>query len=83
MIDETTEVPELDTEAEKALARGELPEGEVQTSEANPPTVHIIVNRDGAQVSVDVVATGDVRVTEIESLIKLGLNKWQQQAGLG
>lgn len=76
--------------ADDALERGELPEGEVQsqTSEVrpNPPTVHILVNRpedSNGQVTVDVYGTGDLRVTEIETIIKLGLNKWQQQAGLG
>ncbi len=86
---------ELTPEAEEALALGELPEGELQVQERSsddvvvneqPPTVHIVVNRpdDGAgQVTVDVVGTGDIRVTEIETVIKLGLAKWQQQAGLG
>lgn len=84
------EVPELTPEAEEALERGELPEGEVQsqTSEVNvnPPTVHILVNRTeegSGQVTVDVYGTGDLRVTEIETIIKLGLNKWREQAGLG
>lgn len=49
-----------------------------------PPTVHILVERgpDGG-VSVDVLATGDVRVTEIESILRLALKRWESKSGIG
>jgi hypothetical protein len=49
-----------------------------------PPTVHILVERDEAGgATVDVVATGDIRVTEVESILKLALKRWETKAGLG
>ena len=49
-----------------------------------PPTVHITIERgaDGG-VAVDVLATGDVRVTEIESILRLALRRWEAKSGIG
>jgi len=48
------------------------------------PTVHVLVERDPetGNIDVDVIATGDVRATEVESLLKLGLNKWRGKINL-
>jgi hypothetical protein len=52
--------------------------------EPEPNVVHVIVNRaeDGTVSIGDVVATGDIRVTEISDLLTLGRKHWREKAGL-
>lgn len=51
--------------------------------EEQPGAVHIIKSEDDSgAVVVNVVGTGDLRATEIETVIKLGLKHWQQQIGV-
>lgn len=54
----------------------------VETQQVELPTIHILVQREQDKIDCDVVATGDIRATEVESLIKMGLNKWRQKINL-
>ena len=66
-------------EAEQAAA-----EKEPTQPEEAAPTIHIpVIRGEDGNITVDVLATGDVRVTEIESLLKLALKRWEEKAGLG
>jgi len=62
----------------------EEPVPNVEGQQVQQPTVHILVERDAesGNIEVDVVATGDVRATEVESLLKLGLTKWRAKINL-
>lgn len=84
MSDEPADEPLLEKQtAPDDEPADEAPEQDVEVSEPQPPaTVHILVNRDGGRTAVEVFATGDVRPTEIETIIRLGLNKWQTDAGI-
>lgn len=76
--------PELDEEAVELTAE-DVPEVEVRTEgeQVQVPAVQILVQRDSdGNIDCDVVATGDVRATEVETVIKMGLNKWRGKIGL-
>lgn len=54
-----------------------------QAAEEQPNAV--VVLREFAEdggVQTKVVISGDIRITEVETILRLGLNGWQQQAGL-
>lgn len=74
------------TEAEAQLEPVEgHPEVQIKTNteQVQVPAVQILVKRDEhGNIDCDVVATGDVRATEVETLIKMGLNKWRGKIGL-
>lgn len=83
-------MPDVVNGPDEELIEGEAREVELvpDLSEQEPPappqpTVHILVERrDDGGAAVDVVATGDVRVTEVESLLKLAVKHWETKAGL-
>jgi hypothetical protein len=58
------------------------------TTEAGPPSeppldaVIVIREEKDGQINTRVVTNGDVRVTEVETLLKLGLQGWQKQIGV-
>lgn len=82
LVETVAEAPPADVEEVDAA---EVPEVEVQTQgeQYQVPAVQILVNRDAeGNIDCDVVATGDVRATEVETLIKMGLNKWRGKIGL-
>lgn len=86
MSDEPADEPLLDKQTApddepEQPASDDAPEIEVSEPQ-KPPTVHILVKRDEGRIAVEVFATGDVRPTEIETIIRLGLNKWQADAGI-
>ena len=61
----------------------EPPEGEHNAEAIQLPTVVILVERpESGPIDVDVVAQGDVRATEIETILKMGLNKWRNKINL-
>jgi hypothetical protein len=73
-------------EATQAPEGGDETPGEgEQPPEPEPqPTVHVLVQRqENGTVEVDVVATGDVRVTEITDILRLALLRWDEKSGLG
>jgi hypothetical protein len=78
---EAKERLEAEHEAD-AVAEGD--EEPPQSLEPEPNVVHVIVNRaeDGTVSIGDVVATGDIRVTEISDLLTLGRKHWREKAGL-
>lgn len=86
MSDEPADEPLLDKQTapdDEPEVEGEEQEPAVEASEPQqPPTVHILVTRDEGRTGVEVFATGDVRPTEIETIIRMGLNKWQADAGI-
>lgn len=42
----------------------------------------IVVRRETENgVETDVIANGDVKVTEIQTILELGLSKWRKQLG--
>ena len=89
-----TSAEALDTD--EALAQAEADannaDNHIEVSESPPvtvseqvqlPTVHILVERSPeGNIEVDVVPTGDVRATEIETVLKMGLAKWRQKINL-
>lgn len=55
----------------------------VEAEQIQVPAVQILVKRDPeGNIECDVAATGDVRATEVETIIKMGLNKWRGKIGL-
>lgn len=91
-MSEEVDEPEL-LETHDGSKPVEDPEADIEISEEPPdgaeveaiqlPTVIILVERgDDGKIDTDVVAQGDVRATEIETVLKMGLNKWRQKIGL-
>lgn len=67
----------------------EVIEGTAVEVEAAPPTaepplnaVLVIREENNGQIETKVVVNGDVRATEVETLLKLGLQGWQKQIGV-
>ncbi len=85
MSDEAVEeLTEERVESQEIEVLPEPPEDAHTDPPPQQPTVHVIVDRqDAGNVSVDVVATGDVRVTEIESLLRLAIKRWEAKIGIG
>lgn len=78
-------------EAREAKERLEAEHAREAESEADepaqpvPPSVIVLVERGegpNGQIDVDVVAQGDVRATEIETVLKMAVSKWRQKINL-
>lgn len=61
----------------------EIVDAPSESAPEDQPLVALVVTRDAAgNASVEPLAQGDVRVTEVDSIIVLGLKRWRQKAGL-
>jgi len=74
-------------EAKEKLEAADVEEKAVEGSdkEAPPqPTIHVLIQytEDGSIAVEDVVATGDVRATEISDLLTMGRQFWRKKVGL-
>jgi hypothetical protein len=65
--------------AKRSRAKKEEPEAEVEQPDAIVITK--IATEDGG-VTTDVTAIGGVQVTEVQTLIELGLARWRAKIGL-
>jgi len=84
-----TKVQREAREAKERLEAEHAREAESETDEpAQPPvlpSVVVLVERGegpNGQIDVDVVAQGDVRATEIETVLKMAVSKWRQKINL-
>jgi hypothetical protein len=73
--------PEAEVPAQLVDADGPIP-----PSPAQEPTLDAVVvirtpTEDGGY-KTDITTTGDVRITEVETLMKLGLRGWLDKIGL-
>jgi len=74
-----TEIDELkpDTPIDAVSVTEETPDAE----QPNAVLVVKIQDEDGS-ISTDVIPTGNVQATEVQTLIELGLVAWRQKIGL-
>jgi hypothetical protein len=68
------------------MAENEDPKGEAESPAPEPEIAAavVILKQTDAEGAISVVVThqGDVRPTEYETLLKMGLQRWQRQIGV-
>ncbi len=73
---------------EKPAAPAEVSEdeaaaGEASATEEQPNAVLILrIEDDAGNISTDAVPLGDVKATEVQTIIELGLSNWRAKLGL-